>query len=125
MLSLKLAFWLQPTRSGCARRNRSPAPPTKHEVLSADRGLKFDDSQSSAREAEAHSALLPDFEQLDVEDECRVRRNHAAGAARAVRKVRWQHQPTLSTNFHPLHPLIPAADHLAGAEAEAEWTAVD
>ena len=54
-----------------------------------------------------------DAEQLDLEHQRRIRRDHAARAARAVREVRRNGELALAADFH-------AGDHLPPAEAEFE-----
>src|SRR4029078_2332269 len=61
-----------------------------------------------------------DVEQLDVEDQRRVGRDSAAGAARAVAELRGNHERALATDLHPGDALIPTGDHLPGAELELE-----
>ena len=60
-----------------------------------------------------------DAEQLDLEHQRRVRRDHAAGAARAVAELGRDRQHARAADLHALHAFVPAADHLAGAEVEA------
>src|SRR4051794_14346400 len=68
-------------------------------------------------------ALL-DRQELDVEDERRVWRNGAAGAALAVAELRRNDERPLSTDLHAGDTLIPAADDRARTEAEFERLAV-
>src|SRR5688500_10416264 len=67
-----------------------------------------------------------DAEQLDLEDQRRVRRNDAAGAARAVAKVRWNDQRALAADLHRRDAFIPALDHTTDTDREFErLTAID
>src|SRR3954447_24105010 len=59
-------------------------------------------------------------EQLHVEYQGGVRRDHAAGAARAVPFCGRNCQRPLSADAHAGHALVPAADHLAAAKPERE-----
>ena len=63
---------------------------------------------------------LLDLEQLDVEDQRGVRRNHAAGAARAVAQSRRNHERALAAHLHAGNAFVPALDHAARAERERE-----
>lgn len=65
---------------------------------------------------ERFGAWALDIDELDVKHERRVRRNHTASAARAVRHMRWDLQLALLANAHVLQALVPAADHAAGAK---------
>src|SRR5688572_30720715 len=51
-----------------------------------------------------------DAEQLDLEDERRVRRDHVAGAAFAVGDRRRADEPGLAADLHALHTFGPALD---------------
>jgi hypothetical protein len=61
-----------------------------------------------------------DAEQLDLEHQRRIRRDHAARAARAIREVRRNGELALAADFHAGDALVPASDHLPPAEAEFE-----
>src|SRR6516165_3033800 len=58
--------------------------------------------------------------QLDLEQQRRVRRNDAAGAARAVAERGRDDEDARSAFLHSLYALVPAADHVARAEREFE-----
>src|SRR5690606_5959219 len=60
------------------------------------------------------------FEEVDLEEQRGVRRDHAAGPAGAVAELGRDHEPAGATDPHAGDALIPAADHVAGAEREAE-----
>src|SRR5258707_10363677 len=75
--------------------------------------------RSTAARAGAGRPSAP-LDQLDIEYECRIGRNDAARAARAVRHLRWNHERALAAPLHPRHALVPAADHLAAAQHEFE-----
>src|ERR1700733_8050370 len=64
------------------------------------------------------SGLHP--QQLDIEDQRRVGRDDAAGAARAVAELGRDDQRAFAADFHPGDALVPPFDDLAGAEPEAE-----
>src|SRR5205085_6729800 len=66
------------------------------------------------------SASLPNREELHFEKERRVRRNDAAGAARAVAQVGRNGELALAADFHAGDALFPAADHFAAPEREHE-----
>ena len=67
------------------------------------------------REAQARvEGARLDADQLDVEDEHRVRRDLAARAARAVRQLARDVQRPSLAGAHQLQGLRPARDHLAG-----------
>src|SRR3954447_20958385 len=61
-----------------------------------------------------------DAEQLDVEHQRRVRRDHTAGAAAAIAERRRNDERALAADLHAGDALIPAGDHLAAAEHERE-----
>src|SRR5687767_11940550 len=63
---------------------------------------------------------LADVEQLDVEDERRVGRNDATGAAGAVPHAWRNRQRALTADLHPGHALIPAGNDLTATEPERE-----
>src|SRR5258708_28171128 len=57
-------------------------------------------------------------EQFHFEHQGRVRRDHAAGAARAVTECRWNGQFAFAPDLHSLHAFIPSADDLALSQPE-------
>src|SRR6478672_10481934 len=59
-------------------------------------------------------------QQLDLEHQRRVGRDHAAGAARAVAERRRDDEDAGAAFLHPLHAFVPATDHHAAAELELE-----
>src|SRR4051794_17909953 len=61
-----------------------------------------------------------DAEQLDVEHERGVGRDHAACPAAAVAERRRNDERALAANLHAGDALVPAGDHLTGAEHEHE-----
>ena len=63
---------------------------------------------------------LLDFEQLDLENERRVGRNHRRKAPRSVAEVRRDGELAERAHLHARHALIPALDDLACAEPERE-----
>jgi len=65
-------------------------------------------------------AATSDVEQFDFEHERRVRRDHAACAARAVAELRRNRQATHAADLHALHAFVPALDDHAAAEHERE-----
>src|SRR5262245_8851473 len=75
-------------------------------------------SPSSASRARAFKSA--DFQQLDFEQKRCVGRNHPAGAARAVAESGRDGEQARAADLHPLHALVPALDHHAGAERELE-----
>src|SRR5262249_23545753 len=62
-------------------------------------------------------------EQLDLEDERGVRRDHRRKAARTVPQVRGDGQLALAADAHPLDPLVPPLDDLASPEGKRERAA--
>src|SRR5882762_5985511 len=60
-------------------------------------------------------------QQFDVEQQRRVRRDRAAGAAGAISELRRDDERPLAADLHAREALIPALNHLAGAEFEFEW----
>src|SRR5260221_8840894 len=60
-------------------------------------------------------------DQLDVENERRVGRNHSAGAALAVAHVGRNDQRALAANLHSRDTHVPALDHAAAAHWKVEW----
>src|SRR5258705_385880 len=59
-----------------------------------------------------------DIQELDVEDERRVRGNYAACALRAIAKLRRDGEHALSADSHAGYALVPPGNHLARAETE-------
>src|SRR6516162_10913141 len=59
-------------------------------------------------------------EQLDVEDQRRVRRNDAAGAACAVAERGRNDQRALAADLHGGNALVPAGDHAVLADRKLE-----
>src|SRR5258706_483721 len=59
-----------------------------------------------------------DIQELDVEDERRVRGNHAACALCAIAKLRRDGERALSADSHAGYALVPPGNHLARAETE-------
>ena len=52
-----------------------------------------------------------DADELDVENESRVGRNHAATRSlRPIRLLRWDHEPPDASNAHASETLVPALD---------------
>jgi len=64
-----------------------------------------------------------DAQKVDLEHEGRVRRNHAASAARAIAEVGGDGQHARAADLHALHPFVPATDDLAFTETEGEGLA--
>src|SRR5689334_13519004 len=59
-----------------------------------------------------------DAEQFHFEHQRRVRRDDAAGAARPVRKRRWDDQLARAADLHSFHTFVPAFDHAPRSERE-------
>src|SRR5579863_5842988 len=59
-------------------------------------------------------------EQFDVEDQGRVRRYDAAGAARAITELRRNDQSALAADFHRGDTFVPARNHLALSDRKLE-----
>ena len=59
-------------------------------------------------------------QQFDVEHQRGIRRNDAAGAARAIAEFRWNDQRALAADFHRADALVPAGDHPALADRKLE-----
>src|SRR5262249_29119850 len=59
-----------------------------------------------------------DLQQLDFKQEGCIRRNHAAGAARAVAERGRDGEQAGTADLHALYAFVPALDHHAGAERE-------
>src|SRR3954468_3171042 len=66
------------------------------------------------------SETLTNFEQLDFEEQRGIRRDDAAGAARAVAELGRDRQLALAADLHAGHAFVPAADHVPLAEREHE-----
>src|SRR5687767_5458929 len=63
---------------------------------------------------------LLDLEEIDLEHQRRVGRDHAAGAAGAVTH-RWRNrEDSRAADLHACHAFIPSGNHLARAEREVE-----
>src|SRR5688572_33072857 len=64
---------------------------------------------------------LLDLEELDLEHQRGVRRDHAAGAAGAVTHRRRNRQDACAADLHACDAFIPAGDHLLRAQRKVEW----
>jgi hypothetical protein len=60
--------------------------------------------------------LFSDVEQLDVEDQGGIRRNHTTGSASSIAELRRNSQLPFTTNFHSCYSFIPAFDHPAASQ---------
>ena len=69
-------------------------------------------TSTAASHAAGRAQRQLNLHQLDVEHQRRVRRDHAARAARAVAHVRRNHQPALAADLHADHAFVPALDDL-------------
>src|SRR6185312_336745 len=58
--------------------------------------------------------------QFDVEDQRSVRRDHAAGTARAITQRRRDDQRALAADFHGGDALVPSGDHAMLADRKLE-----
>src|SRR5262245_2048644 len=58
------------------------------------------------------------LQQLDLEDQRRVRRDDVPRPALAVPEARRDDQLSLPAHFHPLQALLPTLDHLALAQGD-------
>src|SRR3954469_11510692 len=76
----------------------------------------------TAVSAEAPPRLLQ-LQKLDLEQQGRVRRDNAAGAARAVAQLGRDQQRPLAAHLHAGHAFVPTLDHLAATEPERERAA--
>src|SRR5262249_42586897 len=74
----------------------------------------------SDRLGERTAVRLLDVEQLDLEEERRVRRNHAARSARDVTEIRRNQERTLAADLHRRDALVPSLDHAALPDRERE-----
>src|SRR6185312_15041144 len=89
------------------RRRRRRRPPRRGRRRAGSRG-------------EACGSLLLHADELDLEDERRVRGDLVAHGARAVAEVRRDHELALAAFLHPGDALVPALDDAALAELERE-----
>src|SRR5688500_853975 len=74
-------------------------------------------------DADLERVELADAEQVDHEHQGLVGPDHTAGALAPVGLARRDDDATPATDSHAGHALVPALDHLAGAQAEAEGVA--
>src|SRR4029077_18192860 len=70
------------------------------------------------------SLFLFHFEELDVEQQRRIGRNRAAGAALAVSELGRNDERARAADFHPGHALVPAANDLPAPQLERERLAM-
>jgi hypothetical protein len=63
---------------------------------------------------------VENFQQFHFEDQRGIRRDHAAGTARAVAKVWRDGELARAADLHALHAFVPAGNDLAAAEREVE-----
>src|SRR5262245_880417 len=61
------------------------------------------------------------IQKLDVEDERRVRRNHASGSLCSIPECGRNGERTLSADLHASNTLVPARNDFSAAKAECEW----
>src|SRR5215813_65811 len=67
-----------------------------------------------------------DAQQLDLEDQRRIRRDHIADPAGAVAEIGWDDERALATDLHRGNAFVPAGDHLPSANRKLEGlTAVE
>src|ERR1700722_9233872 len=85
--------------------------------------MRFRRLSPAARRAgcQQKPVALFDPEQLDVEQQRRVRRDDTAGAARTVAESRRNDQRTLAADLHGGDAFVPALNHVALADSEFEW----
>ena len=62
-------------------------------------------------------------DELDLEDQPRVRGDGRRTSAGAVSEIRWDAEATFAPDLHADDALIPALDHFALADRELEWVA--
>lgn len=60
--------------------------------------------------------LFSDVEQLDVEDQGGIWRNHTTGSASSIAELRRNSQLPFTSNFHSCYSFIPALDHPAASQ---------
>src|ERR1019366_10522228 len=65
----------------------------------------------------------PDLKQFHVEDQRRVRRDHATGSLSSIARRRRNSQLPLSSDLHSLYSFIPALNHLSSPQLKLEWLA--
>src|SRR5688500_9694679 len=63
---------------------------------------------------------LTNLQELDVEDQCRIRRDDVTRSFGAVAQRGRDHELPPAAHLHPRHTLVPARDHAAGPEPEFE-----
>src|SRR5882724_7795221 len=66
------------------------------------------------------SGRRQDIDELDVEQQRCIGRNHIARTARAVAGRGWNDQSSYATGLHAGDTEVPAADHVAPTELEGE-----
>src|SRR5882724_10371363 len=84
---------------------------------------KKSESPGGGSRARRLRASLLELEQLDLEHQRRVGRDHAAGAARAVTELGRDQQRALRPDLHAGNAFVPALDDLPVAEREGEGAA--
>src|SRR3569833_660768 len=97
-------------------------PPTGQPVLRQQRlsSRLANDPATSSQKVESDLFNLANVQQFHIEYQGRVRRDHAACAARSVGKIRGNDQGPLATDFHAHHALVPSLDDAACAEGKLE-----
>src|ERR1700728_1601821 len=80
-------------------------------------------SRSTTTPTESPLGLALDVEQFDVEDQRRVRRKDAAGAARAVAEIGRNDQSAFAADLHGGDAFVPAGDDVVSADRKLEWLA--
>src|SRR5262249_11957457 len=96
-----------------ARRLVSPTCPTSRQARRQKRPWRG----GGSAEREGGSTHIQKF---DIEDERRIRRNHASGSLCSIPERGRDGQRSLSTDLHSSHTLVPTRNHFARAEAERE-----
>src|SRR5215510_16301026 len=66
------------------------------------------------------SASAFDAEQFDLEDQRRVRRDHAADPAGAIAEIGWDDEGALAADLHRGNAFVPAGDDLPSADRKLE-----
>src|SRR3990172_186081 len=114
----------EPSAAGCGVPATLPSGCTRSDSFSMPRRMPRRRAPASGRRRSSRRLIgtrrSAYGEQLDFENQRRVRRDRAAGAARAVAELGRNDELAPPAHLHALHAFVPALDDVAGGEREFE-----
>lgn len=103
-------------RSPAAAAKRQRRAPQTDAATPPKDGYHLGEHRFEPQEVFVLMRLFSDVEQLDVEDQGGIRRNHTTGSASSIAELRRNSQLPFTTNFHSCYSFIPAFDHPAASQ---------